>query len=334
MGFFDFFKKTKLISDSYESKIESIDDIQIGKTFERITKEQTKDVDLMELKDLRCLEDHKLRTKLSKEQTIELAKVFFKSFHSKETKGTVRVLENKNKNIQVEIDSSEKANGYLETPNGSSIVLKCTFAGDLRDLYSLVHETTHTMDITNGDTSTRRVLGEVAPSCMESLLDNYLLSLDNKEKYGFNEQDLKNDIRERKIIRFIEHYENARGFNNAIKSHNRNLVSETDLRYMLAEIYQSKFNEYDSLAQKKKIIQFVKSVSRNDFEQANNTFGMDFKNKTEEHILSAVGSVKRLLHCKSRLASISNITNKNENLKYIKKAEEKENSYEEENERI
>lgn len=50
----------------------------------------------------------------------------------------------------------------------------CPRRVDLRDLYGIVHEVTHTFDLRNGDTESRKIFGEIVPQCMERMLDEYL----------------------------------------------------------------------------------------------------------------------------------------------------------------
>ncbi|MCR5146804.1 MAG: hypothetical protein K6B70_05625 [Clostridia bacterium] len=297
----EFFNKTKLLTDSYASKVESINDKEIGRLFERKSNEKTKDIDLNELKDYKGFEDKEFRTKLEKQQSIELAKNFFKSIHNRKAKEALRNLEGKNKNIQVNISLGNRANGFLETPQKDDLKMNCCFVGDLRDVYTLVHEVTHTLDIKNEDTSTRRILGEVAPSCMEDLVDDFLNNLHDKDRYGIDEDILKEDIKDRKITRFLQHYGNTRKFNRAMENGSgRSLASEKDSRYMLAEIYQAKFNQFDFKTKQKKIFKFIKCVENNKFEKANETFGLNFPNEIEKHVLDTIDNVIAMLNFKSK----------------------------------
>ena len=122
--------------------------------------------------------------------------------------------------------------------------------------YEMIHELTHTLDIDNGDTTTRRVLGEVAPQCMERMLDNYLLTMTDNElnKYGFNKTILEKDIQDRRLSTFASRFHNTQNLNN--RKGNR----ELDSRYMLAQIYSSHFNNLDKVV-KNRIILLSCSIS-------------------------------------------------------------------------
>lgn len=103
----------------------------------------------------------------------------------------------------------------------------------------MIHELTHCLDVDNGDTDARRVLGEVAPQCMERLLDQYLI--ENCELLGLNKKILLNDIDKRRLSTFVSRAQNAIHFNDSQKRNStvRTLEQEKDSRYVLAQIYSS-----------------------------------------------------------------------------------------------
>ncbi len=153
------------------------------------------------------------------------------------------------------------------------ININVTEYGDLRDIYGLIHELTHSFDIDNGDTSTRRILGEVAPQCMERLLDNYLL--ENGNSFGFDNDILLKDIDIRRLTTFISRTQNALDFNSKVGNREKNS------RYVLAQLYQSELMKNDSTQAKNKLVNFINYIKNNDFEGANHTFGMKIEKNNQ-----------------------------------------------------
>ena len=172
----------------------------------------------------------------------------------------------------------EKYNGKganATNPEKIPITVYVPIRDDIRQLYELIHEVTHTFDIENGDTPTRRVLGEVAPQCMERLLDDFLLEMSDEDmkKYGFNRNKMEQDIKDRKISTFLSRFNNAQALYRG--SRNR----ELDSRYMLAQIYSAHFNKFDKLQKKNKLVSFIKCVSDDKFDMANNAFSLSIDRK-------------------------------------------------------
>ena len=89
--------------------------------------------------------------------------------------------------------------GCLHTTNGKKgIYIPCE--RNIRDVYLLVHEISHSFDYCNPDTPTRNLLGEITPKIFEMLLQQYLL-----EKNLISREDAiaieKNDI--------VSHYDDG-----------------------------------------------------------------------------------------------------------------------------
>lgn len=107
-----------------------------------------------------------LKSKLTEQQVLELAKKFFCSL------GTD--FEKKSEDV---IDGTNAKFKFITEPYGQTIVngkpreselrnfeeIFCPMRGDLRDLYSVVHEVTHSMDLEKGETESRTIFGEIAP---------------------------------------------------------------------------------------------------------------------------------------------------------------------------
>ena len=75
---------------------------------------------------------------------------------------------------------------------------------------------------------------------MERMLDEYLLSLSDGDiqKYGLDRNILMQDVRNRQLSTFLSRKDNIKSFNNDTGN------KELDLRYILAQIYSSKYVNY------------------------------------------------------------------------------------------
>lgn len=170
--------------------------------------------------------------------------------------------------------------------------INLSLTGSLDDLYNLVHETTHYFTVR--DTATEQIYSEVAPQCMERILDEFLLQLSDEElnKYKFKKEELRNDIRKRRIISFASRYKATKGF---IESNDKLKNQEELLKYFLAQLFQAQFRKYDEKYKKKKIVDFIKNVRNDDFEMATKTFGIDWSNKLKRtfYIDSMIEDVRK-----------------------------------------
>ena len=165
------------------------------------------------------------------------------------------------------VDFAETTN-----PDEKPVKVRVPIRGDLRQLYEFAHECTHTFDIDNGWTETRLVLAEVAPQCMERLLDEYLLGMSEAElkKYGFDKRVLEKDIQDRRLSTFFNRLWNIETLNGKHPIKDR----RKDSNYMLAQIYSAHFNKFDKSQKRNKLISFIKCVNNDDFDGANNCFGL------------------------------------------------------------
>lgn len=181
--------------------MESINDIDLGYKIESAIKMRGVDkvVDKLrqkyenKLKENEGIYDYQLQTTLNNEQVIELTQKFFRSIdddmadkvddiitgHTKTGNGQFIDLQtypfDENlKYYHTKYDTNVKKYGTRRTQamaqmpkqNSNDVVIYVPLKGDLRDVYSLVHEISHSFDTKNGDNDTRKVLGEVAPQCM------------------------------------------------------------------------------------------------------------------------------------------------------------------------
>ena len=217
-----------------------------------------------------------LASKLSEQQTIELARAFFASLSPELYNKATEIIDNHSKKITFIFEQYGKQidrNGNAREAEVSNLnEVYCPIRGDLRDLYGVIHEITHTFDLENGDTETRKIFGEIAPQCMERLLDVFLLNLsDSKlQKYGLDRNILFEDVRNRQISTFLARKDNIKSFDDN---------SKKDLRYILAQIYSFAFMKLNSDDRIDKLIEFMENIKNNDWENCSKSFGMDLRNK-------------------------------------------------------
>lgn len=174
-------------------------------------------------------------------------------------------------------DIVQKAlNGGINIKYGNNPMANCvdlgttteavlTNFGDLRDLYSIVHEFTHYLDLTAGQNVTRSVFTETNAQCMERCLDSYLLNL-NQEKlkeYGIDTKVLKNDVANRIVSTFFTRF-------NCVKEvATQRAVNETpslakDNTYVLSQLYSTTFSKLASGDQIMRINAMVNATRSND----------------------------------------------------------------------
>ena len=199
-----------------------------------------------------------LQTKMDFEISKLIAKNFFKTidyrleyfFKEKiKDKQSIKFGENPHYNI----------NGNIELTN----------YGDLRDLYTMVHEFSHYFDSKNGKNSTKLVLTETCAQSMERLLDNYLLNLNDDELaiYNIDKSTLLEDINDRKIATFLSRYklaEQIRPNNQKDKNYDRSYYS----KYLLAQIYSHFFSQCSYNEKKEKIVELIKAIKNDDLAKA------------------------------------------------------------------
>ena len=284
MKIVDFFKRILRRKDDekildapktqYQKLVESIDDLELCKMFvEKATRSVTPEIEKKIQKYGNKPYEYPLETRISKENTIELAQRFFESIDRGLYEKYNAIVNGSNPNIMLQMEEFNGKGASVNSPEKMPVTVYVPIRGDIRQLYELVHECTHTFDIDNGDTSTRKVLGEVAPQCMERLLDDFLLGMsdDDMRKYGFDKEILEKNVRERRISTFLSRFHNAQNLER--RSGNR----ELDSRYMLAQIYSAHFNKFDKNEKKNKILSFIECVKNDEFENANSCFELSIE---------------------------------------------------------
>mgnify|MGYP004560149449 FL=1 len=220
-----------------------------------------------------------LSSKLSENQTISLAKHFFASLGTVLSNKANRVLSGEDNQFKFVFEKYGQSIDRNENPREAEVTnfseVYCPIRGDLRDLYSVVHEVTHTFDLSNGDTEARKIFGEIAPQCMERMLDEYLLNLSDGDiqKYGLDRNILIQDVRNRQMSTFLSRKDNIKSFNNGTGN------KELDLRYILAQIYSSEYMKLDRNTRTSELLELIKSIESNDSIFCSKAFGIDLKNK-------------------------------------------------------
>lgn len=220
-----------------------------------------------------------LSIKLSERQTLELAKHFFASLGTEISDKANQVIDNKNNKFKFVFEEYGRTIDNIGNPREAEVSnfyeVYCPRKGDLRDLYSIIHEVTHTFDLTNGNTEARKIFGEIVPQCMERILDEYLLNLSDRDikMYGFDRNTLIQDVRNRQISTFLSRKDNIKSFNNG--TGNRGM----DLRYVLAQLYSSSFLKLDNGARHTSLLDFIKNIENNNIDFCKNSFGIDLGNR-------------------------------------------------------
>ena len=272
-------KNKRLICDDlYAQRTMSIDDIGLIDSFER--KLSDKMIALIKSSD-KNVYDYPLDTKISEGQLSFIVRSFFENINSEFSYKINNILGGIDTKFVLNIGLNVKNNSLSNPNNGYPLELQVRTYGDLRDVYGLVHELTHCLDIDNKDTSTRIILGEVAPQCMERLLDIYLL--ENCDNIGLDKEKLKRDIEKRKLTTFISRAKNAISFNNEKRRNldGRTINQEMDSRYVIAQIYQTELMKNDYGTSKKKLINFINCVNNDNFNGANKALGINIERENK-----------------------------------------------------
>ncbi len=315
MGIGDLFKKfskgkksspeVEIGDGKYRAYVEAIDDNGLSRLFvESMTPE-------LEEARARFGNDqyyHPLKTRISVADTEWLVKKFFSrissSYHSK----VCGFYDGTDPNVRIDIDSQSLV-AKTSNPSKLPVTVTIPIRGNLSGLYEAVHEITHALDIANGDNPTRVVLGEVAPQCMERLLDTFLLEMSDNEmkKYGFDRKTIEKDIITRRLSTFFSRFNNAESLDEFVRTHNDPRAERKhphgdrteDSRYMLAQIYSTNLDNYRWDEKVARLKTFISCVENDDFYGANRSLGMQiYKGNDDErikYIKSTIEAVESLI---------------------------------------
>lgn len=252
-----------------------------------------------------------LKSKLTEQQVLDLAKKFFCSLGTDFEKKSEEVIDGTNAKFK-----------FITEPYGQTIEngkpreselrnfdeIFCHMRGDLRDLYSVVHEVTHSMDLEKGETESRTVFGEIAPQCMERLLDEFLLNMSDNDmqKYGFDRDTLIRDVRHRIVSTFLDRKDITRKLNKGTFIDQADQGEKTYsfkekrefLRYTLAQIYSTELMRIPANKRVDVLRELIKNIQENDMTLCSKSFGVDLFNKIKmQNVLNDVtDDVKRKDH--------------------------------------
>ena len=167
--------------------------------------------------------------------------------------------------------------------------------GTLTDVYSLVHEISHTLYVQNQFGEARMILGEVIPQCMERMFDGYLIELAERKEVYMNVECLKKDIIKRKISTAIDRFRMTRKI---AKGEYKFASDKAELsRYMLAQIYATQLMEIDKSVRKQRIFDFMEALKSNDIQKANNAFNMQIGKENakerDKYIINSIWNLQK-----------------------------------------
>lgn len=221
-----------------------------------------------------CGRDSTLKTRVDRNQAIAVVFGFFREFgidvsklleEGKYNNGEQAVYLSFNKGVKRNETTSP-------TFAGEDVHAYAKETGTLTDVYSLVHEISHTLYVQNQFGEARMILGEVIPQCMERMFDGYLIELAERKEVYMNVECLKKDIIKRKISTAIDRFRMTRKI---AKGEYKFASDKAELtRYMLAQIYATQLMEIDKSVRKQRIFDFMEALKSNDIQKANNAFNM------------------------------------------------------------
>ena len=219
-----------------------------------------------------CGRDSTLKTRVDRNQAIAIVFGFFREFGIDVSKLLEEGKYNNERKqaVYLSFNKGVKRNETTcPTFAGEDVHAYAKETGTLTDVYSLVHEISHTLYVQNQFGEARMILGEVIPQCMERMFDGYLI--ERKEVY-MNVECLKKDIIKRKISTAIDRFRMTRKI---AKGEYKFASAKAELtRYMLAQIYATQLMEIDKSVRKQRIFDFMEALKSNDIQKANNAFNM------------------------------------------------------------
>ena len=231
-----------------------------------------------------CGQDAVLDTIVDRNQAMYIVSAFFKEFGIDVSKLLKEGKQN-NESGQTVYLSFNKGVKRNETTSptfaGEDVHTYAKETGTLTDVYSLVHEISHTLYVQNQFSEARMILGEVIPQCMERMLDGYLIELNGRKESDVDIGTLKENIIKRRISTAIDRFK----MTSKIAKGEYKFASEKAefSRYMLAQIYATKLTKMDKSIQKQRIFDFIEALKSNDIQKANDAFDMQIsKENTKE----------------------------------------------------
>ena len=231
-----------------------------------------------------CGRDSTLKTRVDRNQAIAIVFGFFREFGIDVSK-LLEEGKKSNESGQTVYLSFNKGVKRNETTSptfaGEDVHTYAKETDTLTDVYSLVHEISHTLYVQNQFSEARMILGEVIPQCMERMLDGYLIELNGRKESDVDIGTLKENIIKRRISTAIDRFK----MTSKIAKGEYKFASEKAefSRYMLAQIYATKLTKMDKSIQKQRIFDFIEALKSNDIQKANDAFDMQIgKENTKE----------------------------------------------------
>ena len=159
-----------------------------------------------------CGRDSTLKIRVDRNQAIVIVFGFFREFGIDVSK-LLEEGKKSNESGQTVYLSFNKGVKRNETTSptfaGEDVHAYAKETGTLTDVYSLVHEISHTLYVQNQFGEARMILGEVIPQCMERMLDGYLIELAGRKGFDVDIDTLKENIIKRRISTAIDRFRMA-----------------------------------------------------------------------------------------------------------------------------
>ena len=245
-----------------------------------------------------CGRDSTLKTRVNRNQAIDIVFGFFREFGIDVSK-LLEEGKKSNESGQTVYLSFNKGVKRDETTSptfaGEDVYVYAKETGTLTDVYSLVHEISHTLYVQNQFGEARMILGEVIPQCMERMLDGYLIELAGRKGFDVDIGTLKENIIKRRISTAIDRFRMA----SRIAKGEYKFASEKAefSRYMLAQIYATKLMGMDKSTQKQRIFDFIEALKSNDIKKANDAFdiqiGKENANERDKYIINSIWNLQK-----------------------------------------
>ena len=274
----------------------------------------------------------KITKPLSMEETKEIALQFFKGLDQELYEKIKEIVEGNSKfsfnmyKLDENEDFSKTDNDgmpiHTKIPsvisrNGKfGVYVPCN--GNIKDIYALVHELSHTLDFVEPDNSTRYILGEITPHCFEAMLSQYLLGkgiatredVVNREKVTtishyddgaetFTKLELmkikeqKGDITQDDIRQLQKKYRLTNNQIGFVLDRMDNSEIEYTARYMMSQLiypYYMKQYEQDSQNAIKTLKEYFEQIKSNNFIGSLQTLGIEPRIESIQELIEIANS--------------------------------------------
>ena len=257
----------------YGQKTYSIDDFELADMIIANVSKEAEQFENAFSRSNRC------KIEITVDQAKQIAREFFKTIGGEFEEKALEILNGTAQNIDLQIEQNEHGkHSSVNAPqkDNTHMTIKLVDFGTIDTLYDLVHEITHTFDTKNYDHTTRKILGETAPHCMERMLDDFLLNMSQEElsNYNIDKEEIKENVLDKQILTIISLKKNAENLQEA-KRNPKNTNRVIDSRYMIALIVSSYFADMDNASKLPKLQEFIKQVENDDMTSAFKAMGME-----------------------------------------------------------